>query len=193
MWFGAAKVESQERHSPKIEGAFKVHLDKWLAARPSRGNREALLFPSTVHDGQAVDDGTVRTVLQSLRKKAGITKETNPHAFRHARVTWGIINKEDTAILSVGIWGKPVSSMMKTYSAFSGLDMKLGNPVARELPDVPALPVPPVLSTQKQVAELMTEMERMRETQRKQLEFFEWALNNPEVAKSFRERKVESP
>jgi integrase len=179
MWFGETKVKSQERHSPKIEGAFKVHLDKWLAAHPSKTNREALLFPSTARENQAVDDGTIRTLLISLRKKTGITKDTNPHAFRHARVTWGIINKEDTAILSVEIWGKPVSSMLNTYSAFSGLDMKLDDPVARELPDVPALPVPPVLSTQKQVAELTARLEAIERTPARQfVRFLETAMKD---------------
>jgi hypothetical protein len=94
-------------------------------------------------------------------------------------VTWGIINREDTAILSVGIWGKPVSSMLNTYSAFSGLDMKLDDPVARELPDVPALPVPPVLSTQKQVVELTARLEAIeREPARQFVRFLETAMKD---------------
>ena len=169
IWFGETKVKSQERHSPKIEGAFKAKMDEWLAIHPSNGNPEAFLFPSTAHEDLAVSDGTMRTLLEGLEEKSGIKKPANPHAFRHARVTWGIINKEDTATLCVGIWGKPVSSMLNTYSAFSGLDMKIGEPADREMPAVPALPVPPVLSTQKQVADLTAKLEKFeREAREKE-------------------------
>ena len=47
--------------------------------------------------------------------------------------------------------------------------MKIGEPADREMPAVPALPVPPVLSTQKQVADLTAKLEKFeREAREKE-------------------------
>jgi integrase len=163
MWFGQTKVRGEERYSPKIEGAFKKYLDDYLAIHPSRNDLETWLFPSTARDGQPVHDSTIRDLVIGLAKKAGITKDVNPHAFRHARVTWGVINGEDTAKLSIGIWGRPVSTQMNRYTNFAGLDMKIGEPTVRELPPVPALPLPLNSRTAKQVNELTAKVERIEE------------------------------
>jgi len=161
VWFGVTKVKSQERYSPKIEGAFKSHLDSWLAAHPLRHDKESWLFPSTVSIGQPVTDGTVNILLHSLARKAGIEKATNAHAFRHARISWAVINGEDPLKASIAFWGKPVSSMWNRYAHVSGLEMAIESPKDIELPDVPALPVPPILATQAQVGELTAKVERL--------------------------------
>ncbi len=152
LWFGKTKVKSQERFSPRIEGELKAHLDRWLKAIPDRGP-EAWLFPSTTGEGP-VADATMRQLLVSLAKKAGISKRVNPHAFRHARVTWGVMNGEDSLKLSVSIWGKPVTPMMNRYSHFNGIDSKPDEWKAVDFDDVPVMPTPPVLATQKRVQEL---------------------------------------
>ena len=158
VWFGQTKVRSQERFSPRIEGVFKDCLDAWLAVHPSRGNPEAPLFPSTVRDSW-VNETTVSSMLTKAAKKAGVTKNVNAHAFRHARVTWGIIGNENTAKLCIGIWGKASSAMLNKYNHFAGLDAKLEPPQAVKLEAVPALPVPPILSTQAHVAELTARLD----------------------------------
>jgi hypothetical protein len=186
VWFGETKVKSQERYSPKIEGAWKKYLDAWLNAHPFRNSMESWLFPSTTVENKAVGDGTVSEILVSLSRKAGVKKDTNPHAFRHARITWGVINEENTAKLCIGIWGKPSSQMLNHYTHFAGLDTKIGSPRELELPSVPALPVPLMLQTQKQVSELTAEMERMKELFRRQTDFYEWALANPDAARDLK-------
>lgn len=163
LWFGHVKVKSQERFSLKIEGAYKAHLDAWLEAHPHRDDLDAFVFPSTAKADTRVDDGTVRDMLRALAKKAEIGKAANPHAFRHARVTWGVISNENTAKLCVGVWGKPFSQMLNLYSHFAGLDTQIGEPEVRTLPMVPALPVPLIQRTASQVNDLTAEMERMRQ------------------------------
>jgi integrase len=160
-WFGTTKVKSQERFSPKIEGVWKETLDAWLKAHPSANDRDAWLFPSSTDLVKPVGDGTVGILLRGLKEKAHLKKDTNPHAFRHARVTWGIINEENTAKLSIGIWGKPSSNQINRYVHFAGLDTKIVAPEEIELPDVPALPVPPIISTQAHVSDLQTKLERL--------------------------------
>src|SRR2546427_12637221 len=49
-----------------------------------------------------------------------------------------------------------------TCSAVSALDMKTGERAGWDMPPVPALPVRPVLSTQKQVADLTAKLEEMK-------------------------------
>src|SRR2546425_1842302 len=163
MWFGQTKIKSQERFSPKVEGSWKAVLDTWLNAHPSRNDLHSWLFPTTGSNGGHVADKTVADLLRSLAKKAGIRKDVNPHAFRHARVSWGVMNKEDTATLCIGIWGVPVTSQLNRYTHFQGLDgsAEVGNPVLRDLTTLPALPVPPILSTQAHVADLQAKLEKL--------------------------------
>jgi integrase len=167
MWFGSTKVKGAERYSHKVEGEFKKHLDAYLEAHPYRGNPDAPLFVSTAHEDMAVTDGTIGTLLASLAKKAGIAKPVNPHAFRHARYTWGIINGEDQAKLNTCQWGSPVSMQAKRYSHFTGLDARLEEAKPIEMRAVPVLPTPPVLSTQARVAELQARIEQMERDREK--------------------------
>jgi len=160
IWFGTTKVKGQERYGHKIEGVFKDVLDAWLEAHPSKGNPDAWLFPSTgVHEDAAITDNTTRTMLQSVAERANVSKGTNPHAFRHARYTWGILNGEDQAKLNTCQWGSTVSMMAKRYSHFNGLDVRLEAATPVDLQSIPALPTPPVLSTQARVAELTARLE----------------------------------
>ena len=161
-WFGTTKVRGEERYSPKIEGPWKGLLDEWLAVHPVRNDPAAWLFPSSVDLGIHVNDATIGGLLRTLAKHAEISKPVNPHAFRHARVTWGVIRGEDRSKLSMGIWGKELSSMINTYSAYDGLDVALGAPAVRVLKDVPPLPAPPMLATQARVADLEVELQRVR-------------------------------
>jgi len=155
IWFGQTKVKSQERYSPNFNGVWKKNVDAWLAKHPARNNPDAILFPSTARDA-GMSDSTVGQLIKTLAAKAGVTKPVNPHMFRHARVTWGILNGEDSAKLSVGIWGKPASTMLNRYSHFSGRDAKPETTDWEEFqfPEVPPLPEPIVSATQARVKEL---------------------------------------
>jgi len=152
----------KNRYSPRIEGTYKDLLEAWITVHPSRGDPEAWVFPSTRDLGEPLNDGTVNVLLEGLRRKAGVEKRANAHALRHARVTWGMMNHENAAALSQAIWGRPVSAMLNRYSHFSGKESEPVGAERVELPDVPALPVPPVLATGKHVAELQVEVEDLR-------------------------------
>ena len=127
--FVGKKTTGQERYTPKINGEYRVILDKWLAAIPDR-TPESWLFPSMKTEKVHVDRTTVEQLLSGkygqggLKEKAGITKKCNPHQFRHQRVTLGVMRKEDTAQLCIGIWGIPVTPMLNRYAHFAGLDDK---------------------------------------------------------------------
>ena len=162
-WFGATKVRSQERYSPVINGVWKKHVDAWIAAHPA--GKDAILLPSTITGGKLAGTN-VATMIKGIAKKAGVTKATNPHSFRHARVTWGIIAKEDLATLCIGIWGKPTSNQLNRYAHFSGIDTTIETREI-EMADVPAMPVPPVLATTKEVQSLREQIAEVRETEAK--------------------------
>jgi hypothetical protein len=140
MWFGTTKVRGQERFSPRIEGIWKEHVDTWLAAHPLRSRDDAWLFVSEKSSKLPLNDKTLREMLPSIARKAGVSKKVNPREFRNARATWAAINKEDTTTICTQLWGVPITPMWNRYSRFRGLDMTIGEPVAREMPDVPALP-----------------------------------------------------
>jgi integrase len=161
LWFGATKTRGQERYSPKIEGVWKRHLDAWLEKHPRRADHEAILFPSTVTGGKMADSNA-NVAFRGLARKAGITKAVNPHAFRHARVTWGVMNGEDLARLSLAIWGKAVSAMLNRYNHYAGLEATLAGPTEIEMKNVPAMPVPPVLATTARVQQLEMQLDFQR-------------------------------
>jgi len=142
-WFRATKVRGQERFSPKIDGLYARHLEAWLRAHPRREDGDAYLFTNPVDPDGPLDPHGVAKMLARLGRLAGIRKPVNPHAFRHARVTWGIIRGEDLGRLSIGIWGKPMSQMLNRYGHYNNADVKFGEmdvPVSLNLPPVPPLP-----------------------------------------------------
>lgn len=163
MWFGDPKSKGQGRYSEPVEGMWKTALDDWLAASPA--DLEAWLFPSTAGDRAHVADQTVADMLRSVAKKAGVTKRVSPHMLRHARISWGVLNKEDLATLCTRIWGVAFSAQINRYSHYRGLEgVTADAPAHLTMPAVPALPVPPVLSTQKKVGELTDEVRQLRES-----------------------------
>jgi integrase len=167
--FVGKKTTGQERYTPKIDGAYKTILDEWIAAIPDR-TPESWLFPSMKTEKVYVNEETVRQLFSGVRGvgglklKAGITKKTNPHQFRHHRVTLGVMRKEDTAQLCIGIWGVPVTPMLNRYAHFAGLDdPEWTGEVKVDLPEVPDLPQPAVDRATMRLAQLEREMAEFRE------------------------------
>jgi hypothetical protein len=111
-----------------------------------------------------MDRRTLYGLLRGLAKRAGIGKRSNPHWFRHSRISIAFVNREaDLATISVWFWGMPVTPMANRYSHFAGLDSRIAPAAAvDDLKPVPALPVPPMLATQRQVGELADEVRRLR-------------------------------
>ena len=142
-WFPKTKVKGQERFSPRIEGLYAKHLEAWLRAHPKGNDPEAYVFNSLNDINGPLDPAGVGKSLKRLADKVGIKKPVNPHAFRHARVTWGVINGEDMVRLSIGIWGKARSMMLDRYTHYNNADIKLGEmdaPVSLNLDPLPSLP-----------------------------------------------------
>jgi integrase len=160
-WFGRVKSAGQERYSPPIREPWKGHIEAWMRAQP--GGRDALLFPSTTSDNKPVDKRTTGELLRNVGKRAGIRKKLNHHWFRHSRISMAFANREaDLATLCVWFWGVPVTPMANRYSHFQGLDAKIAEAKPMELEAVPALPVPPMVATQRQMGELTDELRELR-------------------------------
>ena len=122
-----------------------------ILARRFSSDRRALTRPAppfVEHSWLRLSDD-----LLTLRRHSWV----NPHAWRHARVSWGIVRGEDQAKLSIGIWGRPVSNQLNRYAHFNGLDAKVAEPKDLELPNVPALPVPPVIKASVSVSKALRE------------------------------------
>jgi integrase len=180
LFLGKVKSRGQERYSPKIEGVWKQHLEEWLAAHPQRGEPEAWVFSSTNEDGTHVSDSTINSLLHGLAKKAGVSKRGNAHWYRHSRISLAFARKEgDLGTICIWFWGVPVTPMANRYSHFQGLETSIEGPKPIELPPVPALPVPLISQTRKQVAELTARLEAIeREPARQFVRFLETAMKD---------------
>lgn len=156
-YFGKVKVRGRERFSPKIAGRFKEHLETWLRAHPGKDNPEAFVFPSFNHMDNPIGASEVRKLMRTLAKKAGISKPCHPHSLRHARFTWGIVQGEDMAKLSIGIWGTPMSLQANRYSHFAGAEMNLGALTTPVSLDLAPMPEPPIFETRSSIIEAAKE------------------------------------
>ena len=168
LFFASTKSRGQERYSPKIESPWKEYLEAWLSAHESRNDPNAWAFPSTGDGSGHVVDSTISQLLHGLAKKAGIAKQVNAHWWRHSRISLAFARKEgDLGTICGWFWGVPVTPMANTYSHFQGLELTIETPKPIELPPVPALPVPLISQTRKEVSALTVEMESMREELRR--------------------------
>lgn len=154
IWLPETKVRGEERYTPEISGPYQRYLDEWLHSREFLRSPRKWLFPSSWDLNKPMNDGTAGELVKSLARKSGLTKRVYPHLFRHSRVSWGIIRREDTATLSLGIWGLASSPMLNRYNAFKNLRVSLGSPSDVVLPPVRGLPTPPAVATADRVMEL---------------------------------------
>ena len=72
--------------------------------------------------GAALDRAGVARVLKKAAERAGISKPTNPHAFRHARATWAANRLSDQLLKNFFGWTNG-SRMAEVYVALSGRDL----------------------------------------------------------------------
>ena len=63
------------------------YLKQWLDAHPNKENKDAPIFCSTREPCNLISKSGLYDILNSVAKKAGITKSVNPHAWRHTRAT----------------------------------------------------------------------------------------------------------
>ena len=96
------------------------YLQEWLNKHPDKRNPDAYIW--TGPHSQAMAYSAVRSMLGRLSKKAGITKPTNPHAFRHARATH-LASHLTEAQMKIFFGWTQASDMAATYVHLSGRDV----------------------------------------------------------------------
>ena len=105
------------------------YLAEWMNMHPFRDNPEAWLWIS-LHNFKRLAYNSLRTILRTVAKKAGVKKKVNPHAFRHARAThlanflteaqlkeyFGWVQDSDMASVYVHLSGRDVDrAILKLY------------------------------------------------------------------------------
>lgn len=100
-------------HIPDIEGCktgardvlcleIYGYVQEWMKC-----NVDTMFIP--------MSESGVQSLTEKLFKRAGITKPSNPHMFRHSSITNACIIKMQTNQISMRYWGTPNSSMLSTY------------------------------------------------------------------------------
>ena len=88
--YGTVIVVQGKTGSRKIRLVFSTpHLATWIDNHPMRNDKNAPLWINIgmKHHNRRLEYDAIRMYLKKLFKKAGITKKSNPHSFRHARAT----------------------------------------------------------------------------------------------------------
>ena len=62
-------------------------LQRWIESHPKKGEDNAPLWCSVRKPFGKVSAGVIRLVLSKIKERTGIKKPTNPHNFRHSRLT----------------------------------------------------------------------------------------------------------
>ncbi len=101
-------------------------LSTWLNFHPFKDDPSAYVFCKEQFDGKATKAppgyNAVRKLTQQIARKAGITKEVNPHAFRHARATELAKSLTESQLCAFMGWTLK-SRMPAVYVHLSGRDI----------------------------------------------------------------------
>ena len=84
------------------------------------GNR---VFPSH-NTGEQLTASGVNQLLKRLRKRAGVTGRTNPHAFRHGFAKDYIMHGDDLGTLADPLGHEGVETTKSFYAVFEQEDLK---------------------------------------------------------------------
>jgi integrase/ribosomal protein L40E len=105
-------------------------LQTWLDQHPFRNDPEAAVFCSISNKsmGTQLKYEAVSRLLKNLKRRAGVVKKVNPHAFRHARATLLAQHLTDSQLKQYFGW-QADSKMASVYIHLSGkeLDPTLAN------------------------------------------------------------------
>jgi len=127
----AANGKTGERRVLLLAAA--PYLAQWLNIHPFRDNREAPLWVQIGSKNNAVTGhektgtvgcmqySTLRSLLRTLARRAGVKKKVNPHAFRHARATFLAKYMTESQLKQFFGW-KQASRMAAVYVHLSGRD-----------------------------------------------------------------------
>ena len=99
------------------------YLVNWINCHPSKNDRDAPLWASFGNKkGEQVCYNAFKKVIKNAAKKAGITKRTNPHSFRHSRATLMAKHLTEFQMNKYFGWIQG-SDMPSTYVHLSGRDL----------------------------------------------------------------------
>jgi len=135
-------------------------LHRWLDQHPYAKDPEAPLWVLDHKDSKGkyhqMTQVVLRTLLDDLAKKAGITKRVNPHAFRHARATRLAGYLTESQLKKAMGWA-PNSTVCSVYIHLSGRDVE--DAVLKMHEDTHAnIPAKPTLSGAKWCSECGTQL-----------------------------------
>jgi integrase/recombinase XerD len=97
-------------------------ITEWLNKHPLKNDPEALLWVSRDCDRRKLTYVRIRNMLNYLKKKAKITKKTNPHNFRHSRATYLANHLTEAQMKEFFGWTQS-SEMASVYVHLSGRDV----------------------------------------------------------------------
>lgn len=99
-------------------------LKTWLKAHPFRDDPEGFVFVSMAvnRKNNPIEYHAVVKILRMLKAKSGITKEVNPHNFRHSRATNLAVKLTEAQMKQMFGWTQS-SDMASVYVHLSGRDI----------------------------------------------------------------------
>jgi len=97
-------------------------LQRWIESHPRKNEKNAPLWCSLVRDCGRLRIASVRQILTKLKKRSGIRKPLNPHAFRHSRLTELAKFLSDAKLKIFAGWSAN-STMSAVYVHLSGKDL----------------------------------------------------------------------
>ena len=100
------------------------YLSNWISHCANKNDPEAFLWASigTKNRDKVLKYNSVREMLKSVAKKAGIKKKVNPHLFRHSRATY-LANRLTEAQMCEYLGWVQGSGMPRVYVHLSGRDV----------------------------------------------------------------------
>ncbi len=121
---GSKGLKTGRRAVPVVECV--PYLQRWLESHPSRHDPKAPLWAPLLYGdpSKAICDRTVRDVLGTLAKRAGITRAINPHAFRHARATEAARRGWNESQMRAYFGWSRNSTMPSTYTHLANMDVR---------------------------------------------------------------------
>jgi len=94
---------------------FAADLKRWVDNHPFKGNEQAFLFPSPIHEGEPVSLENIETVTWDAGERLGLKKRCNPHWFRHSGLSFfaNSLGHSETLLMVRAGWAS--SQMAKRY------------------------------------------------------------------------------
>lgn len=103
------------------------YLKEWLSQHPMKDDNDAPLWVTLSrarHGIKQLNQSGIRKFIKEIAEVAGIKKATNPHSFRHARITnLRVVRGINDSIIESLVGWKPGSDMFGTYQHSKSRDI----------------------------------------------------------------------